>query len=303
MRRLWITRRKALAACAMKMKVYIEDPEAGDLDIAGVMCRRLGELKNGERKMFSVDYGAARVFAIADKASRNSFYEFCHIPEGRDDVFLSGRNYFQPYSGNPFRFDGKAPEDVRQNRRRLKGTGRWILAVTLVIGAAAGIVLGLTVGRDFGKMVGNAVMEANAQPLVFRTEGMKITLDDRYEPLEIEEYTACYGTGNSAVFVSREPYSLNEDFEQMSLDTYGTLLLENNGLSAITKLQQEDGLTCFEYDFQNPQNQRVLNYYSVLYKGPDAFWMIQFVSNQEESADFRKTFQKFAASVRLEEGP
>lgn len=301
MRRLWITRHKAMAACAVKMKLYIEDPEAGELDIAGVMCRKLGELKNGERKVFPIEYDAARVFVIADKASRNAFYEFCHIPEGFDDVFLSGRNYFQPYSGNPFRFDGKQGEDVQQNRRRLRGTGRKILAVTLLVGVVAGTVLGLTLGRDIGRTVGNAVAEASAVPQEFSTDGMQLTLDSRYSRLEMDGYTACYGSSNSTVFVSREDFSLAAGFAEMPLEEYGTLVLENNGLSAITALQQSEGLTWFEYDFQNPENGMVLNYYSVLFKGPDAFWMIQFVSNQETSADFRQTFRTFAESVRFAE--
>lgn len=52
MRNLTIKRAKSFVGCLAKMKIYIEDPAAGDTEIGGVSCRRLGELKNGEERPF-----------------------------------------------------------------------------------------------------------------------------------------------------------------------------------------------------------------------------------------------------------
>lgn len=301
MRRLWIQRHKAMAACAVKMKVYIEDSEQGDLDIDGTLCRKLGEIKNGERKMFPVEYDAAKIYVIAGKTGRNAYFEFCHIPAGTEDIFLSGRNYFDPYSGNPFRFDGVQDRDVLHNRERMKGKGRKNLIIGIVAGILVGCLVGGTVGRAVGRTLGAAVAEAGAQPQVFTVENMEITLSSKYSPLDMEGYAACFGSHDTAVFVTRELFSMAPGAENLTLEEYGALVLQNNGMNLTVQLQQTDGLTWFEYDYQNPENGEDMNYYSVLYKGPDAFWMVQFVAAAEEAQTRRPEFFQYAQSVMLGE--
>ena len=60
MRNLTIKRNKTFVACLAKMKVYIEDASANDLTINGIPCRKLGDLKNGEEKNFSIGENAAK---------------------------------------------------------------------------------------------------------------------------------------------------------------------------------------------------------------------------------------------------
>ena len=55
MRNLTIKRAKSVVACLAKVKVYIEDSFADDLEINGVRCRKLGDLKNGEEKTIPAD--------------------------------------------------------------------------------------------------------------------------------------------------------------------------------------------------------------------------------------------------------
>ena len=105
MRNLSIKRNKSLAGCLGKVHVYIEDADNGELSIKGASCRRLGELKNGEEKTFSIPTVQTKVFVIGDIATR----EFCSdskvVPAGDADVRLSGKNTFDPQKGNPFVFD------------------------------------------------------------------------------------------------------------------------------------------------------------------------------------------------------
>ena len=44
MRTLTIERKKSFVGCIAALKVYIEDPLAGELTINGVRCRKLGTL-------------------------------------------------------------------------------------------------------------------------------------------------------------------------------------------------------------------------------------------------------------------
>ncbi len=134
MRNLTITRQKSFVACLATMKVYIEDAVAGDLAIKiyvkdeatgmpaqkEMRCRKLGVIKNGETATFSIGDEQAKVIVIADKLSKNYCNEYYTVPEGQEDVVLTGKNVFNPASGNAFQFDGVTDEVVLENRK--KGT-------------------------------------------------------------------------------------------------------------------------------------------------------------------------------------
>ena len=139
MRNLTITRQKSFVASLAKMKVYIEDPEANELEINGVGCRKLGTLKNGETATFPIGDQAAKVFVIADKVSRGFCCDYYPITAGTENVVLTGKNKVHPGAGNPFRFDGVTDPEVLENRK--KGNGKGI--VILIVSALAGVITGL----------------------------------------------------------------------------------------------------------------------------------------------------------------
>ena len=141
MRKLTITRNKTFVASLVKMKVYIEDREANDLVINDVPCRKLGELKNGEQKTFEISNDEAKVFVIADKLSKNFCNEFYRLPEGEEDVELTGKNKYNPANGNAFRFDGVTDEEVLANRKSGNSKGIIVLIVSVVIGAVVGYLI------------------------------------------------------------------------------------------------------------------------------------------------------------------
>lgn len=298
MRRLWIQRHKALAACAMKIRIYIEDPVRGELDIDGVRCRRLGKLRNGERRGFRIGENAARIFVISDKLSRNVFHEVYQIEAGEEDVFLSGRNYFRPFSGNPFYFDGPAAPEVLKGRKKVQKRGKILLLVSALVGLLAGAAIGTALGNARPEEQAAASVSA-AEPWSFAAEGLEITLTTRYSKMEMDGYTVCFGSPDTVVFALREDFALAQGFGELSLPEYGTLVLETNGLTDTAQLQQSDGLCWFEYDYENPETGEKLNYFSVVCKGPDAFWLLQFATEVEKAQDYRPDFVAFAKSVKL----
>ena len=144
MRNLTITRKKSFVGCLGKMKVYIEDPEAGELEINGVGCRKLGILKNGETATFPISDQAAKVFVIADKVSRGFCNDYYPLSTGTEDVVLTGKNKFHPGAGNPFRFDGVTDPEVLENRKKGNGKGIVILIVSALVGAVVGLLLSMS---------------------------------------------------------------------------------------------------------------------------------------------------------------
>lgn len=142
MRKLTIERRKTFVACAMKLKVYVETDGVGDLVINDTPCVKLGTLKNGETQTFEVTEKAAKVFVIVDSASKNYCNDMYQLPEGSEDVSLSGQNKFSLASGNAYVFDNNDNPEAVANRKKGKTVGTVVAVVAIVIGAIVGFLLG-----------------------------------------------------------------------------------------------------------------------------------------------------------------
>lgn len=289
MRYLTIKRRKSFTSCAAKMKVYIEDPVYGDTRINGCKCSKIGALKNGEEATFSIGNEETKVFVIGDMLTRNIINDFRTIPAGDEDIYLSGIVDSGVTSGNPFRFDGEGDEEMQANRRRVKKNGVIVLVVTILVALAFGIG---------GPLVEHYIENS---PRDFSAEGMTITLTRAFQENTELDFAAVYVSDNAVVFARKEEFSLlGEGFEELPLEEYGELLLQANPQAGDAQLQQDGGISWFEYNSINPETKTNANYYTCMYKSDDAFWMLQFVAEQENAQRLRPDFQEWAASVRFE---
>ena len=287
MRNLTIRRNKALAASLVKMKVYIEDHSEHELTIAGVPCRKLGDLKNGEEKTFSITDEAVKVFVIGDKLSRNAYNEFYPIQAGTEDVVLSGRNYLNPFSGNPFRFDGVTDEAVLKNRKKGSRTGIIIMVAAVLLGLIGGSIGGL-----------RAV--STVEPKTFSEEGLSITLTNKFFDVVLDGYTAAYGTDEVVVLTLKESFSLMAGLEDYTLREYGELIIEANGMAGSVTLQERDGMPYFTYQYANPETKEIFDYTIVLFKSDDAFWTVQFATPVSLTQAYEQSIFQWASSVTFE---
>lgn len=292
MRNLTIKREKAFAGCAVKVQLYIEDPQAPELEINGIPCRKLGSLKNGEERTFTIENGQTQVVVIADKVSKNFCNEFYTIPEGEEDVFLSGKNHFDPLAGNPFWFAGQTSPEALAQRKETAKKGRRILVPVLILCALLGALAGSFLGRA---AVGGMTKE---EPKVFSTEGMQITLTSGFREIEQEGYTVCYDSPKAAVIVLREDFSLMEGLKDMSLEEYRGLVLQNNSAAGM-QASSIEGVTCLEHRWTNPQTNDVYYYFTVTLKGPDAFWLFQFTTLEQNKEEMIPLFAQWAESVQF----
>ena len=149
MRKLTIKRHKRMAACAVKMKVYIEDREHSELVINETPCRKLGTLKNGEEAVFEIDGEARRLYVIGDKLSKNYCNDFYELPAGEEDISLSGGNVANPLAGNAYIFDNNNSEEAALNRKGNK----WVGVAVMVLAVVAGVIGGI-----FGYMLVSGMM-------------------------------------------------------------------------------------------------------------------------------------------------
>lgn len=283
MRELTIKREKSMIAWAAKDKVYIEDPIQGDLQIGGVSCRKLGELKNGEEKTFQIDSHAVRIYVISDKLSRSYANDFFPVPAGDAPVHLTGKHKYDLSSGHAFRFDGVTDAEALANRKKGGKKG------TLVMIAA--VIIGLVIG--FGSVM---LEDAFVSPKDFTVHNMTITLTNAFHEEEYDAFDRCYASNDVAVLTLEEPFSLVDGFESYSLEQYGKLVIQANHLTD-TQLKTENGVTYFTYT--SDASGTAYYYFATVHKGTNGFWLIQFAVEQDQAEQYQDDFFQWAASVRF----
>ncbi len=288
MRNLTIKREKCFVGSLAKMKVYIEDPTSNEISINDIPCRKIGDLKNGEEKTFQIDEQELKVYVIADKLSKNYCNEFNQLSAGQEDVFLSGKNKFNPANGNSFRFDNNESEETIASRKRGTRKGLLILIVAIIVGSVFGY-----------SITSNLFSNKTPEPKNFSSNGMNITLTDEFVKAEIENYTIAYNSKNVAVFALKEAFALADGFQDYTLEQYGNLVLQNNNLSS-SKMQNLEGLTEFEYEFTNPDTKDTYKYFSFVYKSNHAFWLVQFATLTENVDKYSSKIIEWAKTIYFE---
>ena len=288
MRNLTIKREKSFVGSLAKMKVYIEDPTSNEICINDISCRKIGDLKNGEEKTFQIDEQEVKIYVIADKLSKNYCNEFYQLPAGQEDVFLSGKNKFNPANGNAFRFDNNESEENIANRKR--GTRKGLLI--LIIAATIGAVVGYSITDGL-------FSDKTPDAKDFSSNGMSIRLTDEFVKTDVENYTVAYASKNVVVFALKEAFALADGFQDYTLEQYGNLVLQNNNLSS-SKIEDKEGLIGFEYEFTNPDTKDTYKYFSFVYKADDAFWLVQFATLTENVDEYSPKILEWAKTVSFE---
>lgn len=291
MRELTITRRKSFVGCAGRLKVYIEDPAAAELIINNSPCRKLGDLKNGETKLFLIPSEACKIFVIAGRVSRNYCFDYYKLPAGEEPVTLTGKACFNLATGNAFRFDGVTDPQILADRKKGGKKGAAILGAAAVVGFAVGFILGGSAIR----MLFNSDAEKT-----FSKAGMHITLDGSFKEARYSGYTVCYDSKNVAVFALKESTSTYPVLKNYTLREYANAVINNNNLGSSVKVKTGSGLTYFEYESKNAQANVTYHYYAVVYKTDDAFWMIQFATEQSKFENYRESIVTWAKSVTFQ---
>ena len=287
MRKLTIKRKKSFVASLAKLKVYIEDP-AGELDITGIKCRLLGTLANGEEKSFYIEENAAKVFVIADKMSRDYCYDCRNLPDGNEDIYLTGKNAFNPATGNAFRFEGGTDEEVAKRHKESKKGGLIVLITAIVIGLTAGWIIGS--GVTYSKK--------KATPKDFSYEEMTITLTALFKEEEVEGRTV-FTSNDVAVFVLRENFVAGDiDLSGYTVRGYAELARENNPVMAGATYEETDGVPNMVYTYAGDDGKTYV-YFTTFYKSSNAFWIVQYFVNESGYESRKPKFIEWAKTVHF----
>ncbi len=290
MRNLTIKREKSFVGCLMKATIYVHDELTGDTKINGDKCYKLGVLKNGEEKTFTIGDEETKIYVVGDKLSRNLTNEVCYIPAGYENVYLMGECKYNPFGGNIFRFHGMTDPRVLANRKKSTKKFGVFLAICCVLGGVFG----------FFSAYDAPVYAKDGEPLeIVDDSGVVMTLTDSFEKLESDGYNFTYGTNDAVVFGMEERFADYKELKEYSLEEYGESLIEYWEVDS--KLQKADGIMYFEYQGESEDTNTVYHYLVSVYKTEDSFWAITFAIDDANYETYKPLFIEWAKSVAFVE--
>ena len=296
MRKLRIKRQKKFTGSFATAKVYIEDYDSDELDINDVPCRKLGELKNGERKSFEIGEQAVRVYVITDKASKDYCNDFYQIPAGQDDVYLTGSNKLDLSSGNAFRFDHNDDPEALENRRRGRQKGRKVLLIAIAIALVIILVAAFFIVKG--------ILDRMPKEKVFSGAVMRITLTDEFTAISDQAarnggFDAIFTSDKVGVMAWKTPYTAQDDLASYTPEQYAADIIAYSGMNSLA-LKTENDLTWFEYENVGDDG-GTYHYTAYVYKTDSAFWVVQFAVLSEQASKYTGQFQKWAKTVTFTE--
>ncbi len=149
-----------------------------------------------------------------------------------------------------------------------------------------------------GCMGNQKVYEADAKD--FTSNGMTVTLTEAFRETEQQGYTVCYDSNAVAVFALKEAFSLQAGISDWTLEYYADLVKQSNAAHSPSDPVAVGDRMVMEYTFYNPNTDITYHYYTCMYKGSDAFWLIQFACDVTQIDEYREHMISWADSVRFD---
>ena len=132
----------------------------------------------------------------------------------------------------------------------------------------------------------------------FKKSDFKITLTEDYKEDSVKEATYYFASSNTGVTVLKETFELLSIIDitsESSLEDYGKAVLKANNRN--NELIKENDFIYFTYD--NSINSNKFYYVSVMKKGKDAFWLINFFCLYEDKDKYEQEFLRFARTIEV----
>ena len=98
MRKLTLKRKWSIIECGSRIFYYVQCAEAdATVEVKGVKCRELGQIKNGKAVEAEITDEQTAVFLVSSTMCADYT-----VPAGEGDVNLVAKPKYSPMNGNPF---------------------------------------------------------------------------------------------------------------------------------------------------------------------------------------------------------
>ncbi|MBR3991089.1 MAG: hypothetical protein IKR53_05385 [Clostridia bacterium] len=302
MRNLTIKRAESDVGSQKILTVYIEDPESGEATVNGVSCRKIGELKNGEKKTFEIEEGSLKLLATVDGADSAGRGIAFLLPEGSEDVSLS----LKPHPGHSAEKEEhacKSGDDAAEKEADEEDTDDGETAVektvrrprrglvVFIVAFAAVLIAGLVAA-------GFLLPKKTVREKTFSADGMTVTLTDEFKRETRDGYTLSYTSKDAGLFAVKEPFELAEKFEERTPEQYADMMIASDGLTGVEKVADGDAIR-WENDYVAPDTGKIYRCHTYVYKTSDAFWMIRFSTLKEKDGEYGPKIESWAKTVKF----
>lgn len=290
MRNVTIKRDKRFVASLIKMKVYIEDAMSNEIELNGVHYRKIGVLKNGATINITIGNEQTKVMVISGKISIKNCNDYYNIPAGEDDVYLSGSINSHPSSANSFEFHGVTDRDDLANRKE-----RNKLKENALIGAVGVGIISTIIGIV---MSTSSLMPYNSvQDKRFYVSGMSINLTDEFNEKREYGYDGFYEIDSMYVGIIKQPFYTLEGLDALTVEEYGTLLLEEYNIDSDVELINKNDLIYFTLKQEDPTSKAIIQVNTYLYKKLDAFFIVSIGGYEKYMHKNTKKVNKYLESI------
>ncbi len=126
----------------------------------------------------------------------------------------------------------------------------------------------------------------------YSDQGLSLELSGEFTRETREPYTACYRSGELAVFTLRQEFELFQGGDvEVDLPFFAAYMLEQYGGQG--QVCQEDGLTWFRFA------QGGYAHYIFAYEAADAFWIVEFSCSETAAENLENTIFTAAKTVKV----
>lgn len=134
----------------------------------------------------------------------------------------------------------------------------------------------------------------------FSALGMTISLPEGTEETVLTGQTVTYSTENVIVTMMKIPFSKSTDLQDLSAEEFTEMTILSSNLPTGVKLTTEDGIPGFDFEQENPQMNDTYHHFVKIYKGGNAFLMVQFIVPVDQVEEYVDQFAIWAKSVRFD---
>lgn len=131
----------------------------------------------------------------------------------------------------------------------------------------------------------------------FKKEDFEITLTEEFEEKEQEKMTYFFKSDSVGVAILKEKFEnlkIIELDENSPLEDYKNIVVRKSKNSNVKK--EKD---FYYYSYISTINNVTYYYFTAMFKGKDAFWLVNFFTLKENAKKLEKEFLKYAKSVQI----
>jgi hypothetical protein len=126
-----------------------------------------------------------------------------------------------------------------------------------------------------------------------------IEIPEVFEEVAVEGYTAYFKKDNVYVWAIKDSFINLDGSSVWEVKDYAERIHYVNALKSPTPVTVTDGLYNIEYTVFNEMKNINFRYLTVMYKGSDAFWMVQFACDENEYEQYKPHFLAWAKTVKI----